>query len=203
MERHTYHQLPTLTAQIQAVLLIRLSWRGAGIEPGSLWFLVRCPTDWAKPAPYIHWYNFHLFYSLSARLMSMWYTRTVVLIWSRPWKNSLFSLSVRSDFHPDIKKQKELWTKKMSRTYFPQKSDIYDYLTIGLNLKMYHINTGKMQDLKLIRPSNWQLILPSWWQVEILTGTKRSHVIIILKKKKKKKKKKKWRGKEQVSGHFQ
>ena len=50
VELHTYHQLPTLPHRYKPCYsYTKLA--GAGIEPGTLWFLVRCPTDWAKPAP--------------------------------------------------------------------------------------------------------------------------------------------------------
>ena len=47
-ERHTYHQLSTLPHRSKLCYsyaeLVR-----AGIEPGTLWFLVICFIDWAKP----------------------------------------------------------------------------------------------------------------------------------------------------------
>ena len=57
MEHHTYHQLPTLPHRSKAVLLIRWVSEGTGIEPGTLWFLVGCSTDWAKPIQKVDHYN--------------------------------------------------------------------------------------------------------------------------------------------------
>ena len=44
VERHTYHQLPTLPHRSKACFSYTKLAR-AGIEPGTLWFLVGCSTD--------------------------------------------------------------------------------------------------------------------------------------------------------------
>ena len=47
VERHTYHQLPTLPHRSKPCYSYAVLAR-AGIEPGTLWFVIGCSTDWTK-----------------------------------------------------------------------------------------------------------------------------------------------------------